>query len=227
MLPADRLSTQFRRGQFIFKLDDGYFAASAKRTEARIRCIDADITRGLPPDIGRFDAIFAMQSFHSFGTRRGILKYLTGLLNPGGRISIGQTCFRHEPKSLAGVFLDTGGYDAEYRKYHSPAWWRDMFAASGELDVECAQEVTEGAVMWEDHVLYHGDKEGWSVNFMHRHSWLMQQILAGRHEPPVLTHFLLTARKCGPASELRPPPGRSTHFCTRSSLIDPPKERVV
>jgi gamma-glutamyltranspeptidase / glutathione hydrolase len=32
---SDRLSTQFGRGQFIFKLDEGYFAASEKRTDGQ------------------------------------------------------------------------------------------------------------------------------------------------------------------------------------------------
>ena len=32
---SDRLSTEFGRGQFIFKLDDGYFAASEKRTDGQ------------------------------------------------------------------------------------------------------------------------------------------------------------------------------------------------
>jgi gamma-glutamyltranspeptidase/glutathione hydrolase len=32
---SDRPSTQFGRGQFIFKLDDGYFAASEKRTDGQ------------------------------------------------------------------------------------------------------------------------------------------------------------------------------------------------
>ena len=31
----DRLITEFGRGQFIFKLDDGYFAASEKRTDGQ------------------------------------------------------------------------------------------------------------------------------------------------------------------------------------------------
>ena len=32
---SGRLSTEFGRGQFIFKLDDGYFAASEKRTDGQ------------------------------------------------------------------------------------------------------------------------------------------------------------------------------------------------
>jgi gamma-glutamyltranspeptidase/glutathione hydrolase len=32
---SDRLATDFGRGQFIFKLDDGYFAASEKRTDGQ------------------------------------------------------------------------------------------------------------------------------------------------------------------------------------------------
>jgi hypothetical protein len=32
---SDRLSTEFGRGQFIYKLDDGYFTASEKRTDGQ------------------------------------------------------------------------------------------------------------------------------------------------------------------------------------------------
>jgi gamma-glutamyltranspeptidase/glutathione hydrolase len=32
---SGRLATEFGRGQFIFKLDDGYFAASEKRTDGQ------------------------------------------------------------------------------------------------------------------------------------------------------------------------------------------------
>jgi gamma-glutamyltranspeptidase / glutathione hydrolase len=34
-IQSDRLSTEFGRGQFIFKLNDGYFAASEKRTDGQ------------------------------------------------------------------------------------------------------------------------------------------------------------------------------------------------
>ena len=35
MFQTDRLSTDFGRGQFIFKLEDGYLAASEKRTDGQ------------------------------------------------------------------------------------------------------------------------------------------------------------------------------------------------
>jgi gamma-glutamyltranspeptidase / glutathione hydrolase len=35
LVQADRTSTEFGRGQFIYKLDDGYFAASEKRTDGQ------------------------------------------------------------------------------------------------------------------------------------------------------------------------------------------------
>ena len=75
---------------------------------SQITPLQGDIKRGLPDGIGRFDVIFALQSFHTFGTSSGILKYLASLLRSGGKMCIAQTCFSEEPAVLpGGRFLET------------------------------------------------------------------------------------------------------------------------
>jgi hypothetical protein len=74
-------------------------------------------------------------------------------------------------------------------------WWRDHFASSGALDVAVAQEVTDGDIMWEDDVLYRGDRSGWSPAFLDRSAWLIRHVLAGRSAPSSLTHCMVVATK--------------------------------
>lgn len=170
-------------------------AAESAGLASRIRCLEGDITRGLPAGLGQFDAVFALQSFHSFGARRGMVRYLASLLAAGGRVAIGQTCFREEPGELAGVFADTGGWRAEYGKYHAPPWWAERFRQSGAFDVERCEELLDGDVMWEDDLLYRGDRDGWTDEFLSRNAWLIRQILQSQIIPPTLTHFVLSARR--------------------------------
>lgn len=163
--------------------------------ESRVSPFYGDIRRGLPADYGEFDAIFAMQSFHTFGTSSGILKYLTGLLRTGGKICIGQTCFREEPSTLPEVFRETDGWNADYEKYHSPDWWRQHFERTAGLNVEFCEEITDGETLWEDHALYCGDRAGWTTEYLDKTAWLNRQLLWGRSNSPSLTHFMLTATK--------------------------------
>ncbi len=157
--------------------------------------LKGDVRRGLPADIGEFDSIFCMQSFHTFGTARGIVNYLGGLLKSGGRICIGQTCFNREPGELPRVFRQTDGWNAEYEKYHSPDWWRRFFEDSGAFDVDSSAEIDDGQVMWEDHVLYSGDRAGWTTDYLEKTRWLTNQLIWGQSRDPHLTHFILSAGK--------------------------------
>lgn len=162
---------------------------------ALVCCLQGDITRGLPEGIGSLDAIFAMQSFHSFGARPGMLKYLHSLLREGGQVVIGQTCFGQEPADWPSVFKDSKGRHVEYGRYHSPGWWAELFAKNRLFDVSHCRELPEGDVFWEDHIVYCGDQDGWSRKFIEDHSWLFRQVLYGRRRNPRLTHFILSARK--------------------------------
>jgi SAM-dependent methyltransferase len=166
--------------------------------EDRILALQGDITRGLPQSTGVFDAVFVMQAFHSFGTRPGILKYLASLLKPGGRIVIGQTSFRRDPETIPAALRDDDGWNTEYARYHGPEWWSALFARDGLFAVEFCEEVQDGDVFWEDHVLYCGDRAGWSDDFMARNGWIIRHIDQSRTAEPHLTHFILAAAKHAP-----------------------------
>lgn len=158
-------------------------------------CLQGDIRRGLPEGIGSLDAIFAMQSFHSFGGRPGILTYLHSLLREGGQFVIGQTCFDQEPADWPSIFKNSNDCYVDYGRYHSPGWWAELFAKDRLFDVSHCRELPDGDVFWEDHISYCGDRNGWSQKFIEGHSWLFRQVLHGRRRKPRLTHFILSARK--------------------------------
>lgn len=162
---------------------------------SQITPLQGDIKRGLPNGFCGFDAIFAMQSFHTFGTSSGILKYLSGLLKSDGKICIAQTCFSEESPRLPDVFRETGGWNADYEKYHSPDWWRRHFETFAGLNVEYCEEMTDGEILWEDHALYCGDRAGWTTEYLEKAAWLNRQLLWGRSNSPFLTHFMLMATK--------------------------------
>ncbi len=161
----------------------------------KITMLQGDIRKGLPAGMAHFDLIFCMQAFHSFGTHSFLLEYLATLLNPKGRICIAQTCFNKEFSLLPAVYQNSDGWNTEYQNYHSPEWWRKHFEKTNQFFVTECSELIDGDVMWEDHVLYHGEKNNWSPDFMNRFTWLLKQLLFGKIFNPYLTHMLLTARK--------------------------------
>lgn len=170
---------------------------SAIRASAgdRVTPMQGDIARGLPHGFADFDAIFCLQAFHCFGTKASVVRYLASLLRPGGRICIAQGCFREEPDSLPPLFRETDGWHAEYEKYHSPDWWGNHLQPAGPFDIAVSQEVPDGDVLWEDDVLYRGDRARWSEDFLTRSAWLIRQIAHGRTNAPTLTHCLVHAVK--------------------------------
>lgn len=176
--------------------------------------LQGNIARGVPIEPGSLDAIFSLQAFHCFGTSPGLLRYLVSLLKPGGRIGIAQGCFREEVEVLPPPFTTTDGWNAEYHKYHSPAWWGRHFAANDLLEVGQVEEVPDGDIMWEDHVRYHGDRAGWTSEYLAHSGWLIRQILAGQSASPTLTHCLVVATR-------RPEPAAQIHSDIDPSLREP------
>lgn len=157
--------------------------------------MQGDIARGLPAGLGGFDAIFCMQSFHCFGTRASVVRYLASLLRPGGRICFAHGCFRDEPAPLPALFQETDRWHAEYEKYHSPGWWGNHLQVAGTFDVGVSQEVPDGDILWEDDVLYRGDRAGWSDAFLSNAQWLIRQIAHGQTSSPTLTHCIVCAKR--------------------------------
>ena len=169
----------------------------AKGHNDNIRPFNLDITGKLPFADEHFDAIFCMQSFHSFGTDDGFLHHLLKYLRKGGDICVAGTCFNEELPNgeLPGIYLETDGWDAEYTKYHSPEWWRTLFEQSRLVDVTACHELEEGVVMWEDVILYGWHRAGWTHAWFQKSKWLIDQIVYGRQHKPYLTHYVLTAKK--------------------------------
>jgi SAM-dependent methyltransferase len=186
--------------------EDRRRAAAAAGVAGRITPLQGDIRRGLPVAAPLADAIFCMQAFHTFGAHSGLLRYLASLLKPGGRLCFAQGCFSEEPDGIGPPFTDTGGWDVRYETYHSPAWWRTHVESSGAFAVETCDEVPDGDILWEDDVLYRGDRAGWSEQYLARSGWLMRHILHGRSSRPALTHMMLVAsRRQGPAADTAAP----------------------
>jgi SAM-dependent methyltransferase len=169
--------------------------AASAGVDRSITALHGDVRRGLPIERESLDAIFCMQSFHCFGTRPWVLRYLATLLRPGGRIGIAQGCFREEPGDLPPIFRNTDGWHAEYDKYHSAVWWRDYFAADPALKVTRAEEVVDGDVLWEDDVLYRCERHRWDPAYVSHSAWLIRHILHGRSASPSLTHCVVVAAR--------------------------------
>lgn len=169
--------------------------AAGAGVDSLITELQGDVRRGLPIERESLDAIFSMQAFHCFGTQPWLLNYLTTFLKPGGRIGIAQGCFKDEFDPLSPVFAETGGWNVEYDKYHSPEWWRNHFDSSERLKVVLAREVIDGDIMWEDDVLYRGELTGWSSDYLAHSAWLIRHILHGRVASPSLTHCVVVAAK--------------------------------
>lgn len=163
--------------------------------DVAITALQGDIRRGLPIEPESLDAIFCMQAFHCFGTQAWVLRYLSTLLKPGGRFGIAQGCFREESVALPAIFADTAGWNVEYHKYHSPAWWRNHFSTALQLKVVLADEVTDGDLMWEDDILYRGEQAGWSADYLKQSAWLIRHVLHGKSATPTLTHCMVVATK--------------------------------
>lgn len=174
-----------------------HIAAAAGLTN-QITALQGDIRKGLPPGMRGFDAITCAQAFHTFGTAGGLVRYLATLLKPGSKLCITQGCFSDECAVLPEPFIDTDGWQADYARYHSAPWWRAHVASSGVFDVEGCAEFEDGGVMWEDDVLYRGDRAAWSDDYLARAGWLIRHIQHGHTHRPRLTHLWLTAIRRSP-----------------------------
>ena len=172
--------------------------AEAAGVASQITALQGDIRRGMPHGTPPFDAIVAVQSFHSFGTNPAVLRYLATLLRPGGRLVIAQTCFSSEPMVMPAIFLESGGRYTEYEKYHDPKWWSAYLGSTGDFSVELCAELHDGDVFWEDDVLTRGARAAWHDAFIEQNAFLIRQLLTGRTTSSRLSHFLAVAHKKHP-----------------------------
>ena len=159
--------------------------------------LDLNATEPLPFPDDHFDAMFCMQALHSFGGDPNVLRQLVRHLKPGGRFVVGGTCFNEEPPDgvLPEVYRHTDGWNAEFDKYHSPPWWKTVFQATRLVEVVECEELPEGLVMWEDEVLAHAERAGWSSDWYEKAKWLIDQLIYSRDQRPYLTHYVAAIEK--------------------------------
>jgi cyclopropane fatty-acyl-phospholipid synthase-like methyltransferase len=95
-----------------------------------------------------FDAMLSMDAYHYFGTDDLYLgHYYTRLVRPGGQIGIVVPGLTEEftdgvPEALKPY------WNWEYGSFHSPAWWRNHWEKTGQVEIELADMVPNGWEQW-------------------------------------------------------------------------------
>ena len=169
----------------------------------RILPLNRDVTKPLPFADGHFDAIFCMTCFHYFGAKERFLEHLLRYLKPGKRFSVSDTCFNQEitANELPDVYRRVppgstfDSWQVETSKYHSPAWWRQLFEDSGIVRVIECVGLEDGPAMWEDKLAYDLERSNWDETRIDQLQWKIDQILHGRDHRPFFTFFLATLEK--------------------------------
>ena len=154
--------------------------------------LDLNATEELPFPEDSFDTMFCMQALHSLGSEPHVLHRILTHLKPGGQLLVGGSCFNQEPGEggLPEIYAETDGWNAEYATYHSPEWWDQRLGETGMVDVIMCAELEDGLVMWEDEVLHHGQRAGWSQEWHLKARWLVDHLLYSRDHVPSLSHYV-------------------------------------
>ncbi len=133
----------------------------------RIVPLHLDVTRELPFADDYFDAIFSMNSFSFYGGSIEFLQHLLPHLKRGGQLCIGSEVLTDEftpaqlqhPPAVYSFKLpppnqNVDVFEDDFKKQHTPAWWKRLFEASSLLRVTHCAELDDAAVLYEDLVLY-------------------------------------------------------------------------
>jgi cyclopropane fatty-acyl-phospholipid synthase-like methyltransferase len=166
--------------------------------------LNLDVTKELPFGADYFDAIFCMNSFNFYGGSVEFLQHILKHLKAGGPLCLGSEVLSDEfteeqltnppcvyafqlppPNEHVNVFED------DFKKQHTPQWWRDLFESSGLLQVEHCAELDDADVLYEELVRYEfeHDLDPFDVEIC------LQQMDWGRAHRPRKSLFVLTAWK--------------------------------
>ena len=170
----------------------------------RITPIQMDATQPLPFAINYFDAIFCMNSFNFYGGTIEFIGHLLKHLKPGGQLCIGSEVLTSEfsaeqvanPPYVYAFKLPPPNehvdvFEGDFRKQHTPGWWRDLFQSSGVLQVEHCLELEDADLIYEELVRYEHEHniDPFDVQIC------LDQMEWGRTHEPRKTLFVITARK--------------------------------
>lgn len=184
-------------------LDEKFIAQGVRD---RITPIQMDATEPLPFSEDYFDAIFCMNSFNFYGGNVDFLQHLLKHLKPGGQLCIGSEVLSAEftaeqlvnPPQVFAFKLPPPNehvnvFEGDFKKQHTPEWWRNLFQSSGLLEVEFCQEIEDADVLYEELVRYEHEHnvDPFDVQIC------LDQIEWGRTHQPRKTLFVITAHKKG------------------------------
>jgi len=177
---------------------------SAHRLSDRISPIQMDATQPLPYGIGYFDAIFCMNSFNFFGGSISFLEHLLKHLKRGGQLCVGSEALTSEfsaeqianPPAVYAFRLPPPNehvdvFEDDFKKQHTPRWWRDLFEESGLVQVEHCCELEDSDAIYQELVRYEygNDVDPFDVQVC------LDQLEWGCTHEPRKTLFVLTVRK--------------------------------
>jgi cyclopropane fatty-acyl-phospholipid synthase-like methyltransferase len=169
----------------------------------RIVPLNLDATQPLPFAENYFDAIFCLNSLNFYGGSVEFVQRLLRHVKPSGQICIGSEVLsdeftaeqlRHPPYVYAFQLPPPNEhvnvFEDDFKKQHTPAWWRDLFEQAG-LSVEHCAEVDDADAIYEELVRYEyeHDLDLFDVDIC------LQQIEWGRTQRPRKTLFVLTASR--------------------------------
>jgi cyclopropane fatty-acyl-phospholipid synthase-like methyltransferase len=177
---------------------------TARGHRDRIMPLNLDVTRELPFADNYFDAIFCLNSFSFYGGSVEFLQHLLKHLKPSGQLCIGSEVLSDEftaeqleqPPYVYAFQLPPPNehidvFEGDFKKQHTPAWWRALFEQSELLHVEHCAEVDDADVLYEELARYEYEHnlDPFDVDIC------LQQMEWGRVHRPRKTLFVLTARK--------------------------------
>ncbi len=94
-----------------------------------------------------FDAVVSLDAYHYFGTDDLYLGYhLSRLIKPGGTLGMIVPGLVEEFSAGVPEVLQAH-WNWEFSSFHSAAWWRNHWLASGMVTIECVDLIPEG---WKD-----------------------------------------------------------------------------
>ena len=136
---------------------DLWFSATANLHRIRDAGVDDGVfpihadARSLPFADGFFDALVSIDSFFYYGTDDHYLNYVARFLKPGGALAIAGAGLMREIDGPVPGHL-ASWWTPDVWCLHSAAWWRRHWQRTGIVEVELADEMADGWVMWQDWV---------------------------------------------------------------------------
>lgn len=103
--------------------------------------IQAD-ARNLPFAHEFFDAIVSMDAFEYFGTDAPFLPAISRYLTPKGQIGIVNAGVKREIEELPPE------WPSDFSAFHTVHWWRSHWSLPSCVEVQCADELTDGRDLW-------------------------------------------------------------------------------